>query len=439
MQGLAKAKKGATEVKSLTKLKKQKLVVARAAQVEMALPVAGVLSDVRSAFFGLCVNAGKAVLTAMMEEERAALCGPKGVPNPTRSAYRGGHTRSQVTLAGQRIAIERPRARHVEAGEVALPSFEWAAHRDPLDAATIAAIAAGVSTRRYRTTLDPLPAEESAAAVSKSAVSRRFVALSRERLEQWLACALEQVKLPVVMIDGIHFKDRVVLVALGFDPEGRKHVLGIREGSTENTRVVRSLLSDLIERGLDAEMARLWIIDGGKALRRAITEVFGASALVQRCQEHKRRNVLDHLPEHLHVSVGRAMKDAWHSADPVLAKRQLERLANSLAKSHPGAAASLREGLAETLTLIGLGIDGALYKTFRTTNPIENLNGLIGHYTHNVKRWRDGEMVLRWIGTALHEASGGFRAVRGFRDMKRLVTALEERMQLATPLERKFA
>jgi putative transposase len=123
----------------------------------------------------------------------------------------------------------------------------------------------------------------------------------------------------------------------------------------------------------------------------------------------------------------------------VLAKRQLERLANSLAKSHPGAAASLREGLAETLTLIGLGIDGALYKTFRTTNPIENLNGLIGHYTHNVKRWRDGEMVLRWIGTALHEASGGFRAVRGFRDMKRLVTALEERMQLATPLERKFA
>lgn len=425
-------------MKSLTKLKKQKLV-ARDAQVEMTLPVAGVLSDVRSAFFGLCVNAGKAVLTAMMEEERAALCGAKGVPNATRSAYRGGHTRSQVTLAGQRIAMLRPRARHIETGEATLPSFQWATHRDPLDAATIAAIAAGVSTRRYRTTLDPLPADESAAAVSKSAVSRRFVALSSERLEQWLASRLDLVQLPVVMIDGIHFKDRVVLVALGFDTDGRKHVLGIREGSTENTRVVRSLISDLIERGLHANTPRLWIIDGGKALRRAITEVFAASALVQRCQEHKRRNVLDHLPEHLHASVGRAMKDAWHSKDAALAKRQLERLANSLAKPHPGAAASLREGLVETLTLRTLGIDGALYRTFRTTNPIENLNGLVAHYTRNVKRWRDGEMVLRWIGTALHEASGGFRAARGFRDIKRLVDALEEPVQLATHIERRIA
>lgn len=426
-------------MKSLTKSKKRKLAAVRDAQIEVALPVAGALNDVQSAFFGLCVIAGKAVLTAMMEEERAAVCGAKGVPSPTRSAYRGGHTRSQVTLAGQRIAIARPRARHIETGEVSLPSFQWATHRDPLDAATIAAIAAGVSMRRYGTTLDPLPAGESAAAVSKSAVSRRFVALSSRRLEQWLASRLDHVRVPVVMIDGIHFKDRVVLVALGFDTDGRKHVLGIREGSTENTRVVRSLISDLIERGLDADTPRLWVIDGGKALRRAIMEVFGASALVHRCQEHKRRNVLDHLPEHLHASVGRAMKDAWHSEDAALAKRQLERLANSLAKAHPGAAASLREGLAETLTLTTLGIHGALYRTFRTTNPIENLNGLIGHYTRNVKRWRDGEMVLRWIGTALHEASGGFRAVRGFRDMKPLVAALEEHVQLATAIERKIA
>ena len=426
-------------MKSLTKSKKQELAAVRDAQVELALPVAGVLNDVRSAFFGLCVNAGKAVLTAMMEQERAAVCGAKGVPNPMRSAYRGGHTRSQVTLAGQRIAIARPRARHIQTGEISLPSFQWATHRDPLDTATIAAIAAGVSTRRYGTTLDPLPAGESAGAVSKSAVSRRFVALSSERLEQWLASRLEHVRLPVVMIDGIHFKDRVVLVALGFDTDARKHVLGLREGSTENTRVVRSLISDLIERGLNADTPRLWIIDGGKALRRAITQVFGAGALVHRCQEHKRRNVIDHLPEHLHASVGRALKDAWHSKDAALAKRQLERLANSLAKAHPGAAASLREGLAETLTLTTLGIGGALYRTFRTTNPIENLNGLIAHYTRNVKRWRDGEMVLRWIATALHEASGGFRTVRGFRDMKRLAAALDEHVQLATHIERKVA
>ena len=426
-------------MKSLTKSKKQKLVAVGDAQIEFSLPVAGALNDVRSAFFGLCVNAGKTVLTAMMEEERAAICGAKGVPSPTRSAYRGGHTRSQVTLAGQRIAIARPRARHIESGEISLPSFQWATHRDPLDAATIAAIAAGVSTRRYGTTLDRLPAGESASAVSKSAVSRRFVALSTQRLEQWLASRLDHVRLPVVMIDGIHFKDRVVLVALGFDTDGRKHVLGIREGSTENTRVVRSLISDLIERGLEVDTPRLWVIDGGKALRRAIVELFGASALVHRCQEHKRRNVLDHLPEHLHASVGRAMNDAWHSKDAALARRQLERLANSLAKAHPGAAASLREGLAETLTLTTLGIHGTLYRTLRTTNPIENLNGLIGHYTRNVKRWRNGEMVLRWIGTALHEASGGFRAVRGFRDMKPLVAALEEHVQLATAIERKIA
>ena len=426
-------------MKSLTKSKKQKLAAVGDAQIEFSLAVAGALNDVRSAFFGLCVNAGKAVLTAMMEEERAAVCGAKGVPSPTRSAYRGGHTRSQVTLAGQRIAIARPRARHIKTGEVSLPSFQWATHRDPLDAATIAAIAAGVSTRRYGTTLDPLPAGESASAVSKSAVSRRFVALSTQRLEQWLASRLDHVRLPVAMIDGIHFKDRVVLVALGFDTHGRKHVLGMREGSTENTRVVRSLISDLIARGLDADTPRLWVIDGGKALRRAIMELFGASALVHRCQEHKRRNVLDHLPQHLHASVGRAMNDAWHSKDAALARRQLERLANSLAKAHPGAAASLREGLAETLTLTTLGIHGALYRTLRTSNPIENLNGLIGHYTRNVKRWRDGEMVLRWIGTALHEASGGFRAVRGFRDMKPLVAALEEHVQLATAIERKVA
>lgn len=411
-------------MKFLTKSIRAKFAAADA-QVQLSLPVAGVLREVRSAFFGLCINSGKAVLAAMMEAERTALCGPKGVPDTGRTAYRGGHTSTSVVLGGRRIAISRPRARALEAQELSLPTFEWASKSDPLNAATLAAIAAGVSTRRYGTTLDPLPASELQSAVSRSAVSRRFVALSAEQLSQWLTRRIE-VALPAVMIDGIHFQDRVVLVALGFDARGKKHVLGIWEGSTEKTQVVRALLSDLIHRGLNADTPRLWIIDGGKALRRAILEVFGATALIQRCQEHKRRNVLEHLPEELHTSVGRAMKDAWESKDAVLAKRQLERLANSLAKTHPGAAGSLREGLDETLTLIGLGIEDALYKTLRTTNPIENLNGLIGHYTRNVKRWRDGHMVLRWIATSLNQASRGFRALRGYRDMKRLVTALAQ-------------
>lgn len=424
-------------MKSLTKSIRPK-IIANDVPVQLSLPIAGVLQDVQSAFFGLCVNAGKAVLSAMMEAERTALCGPKGIPDAERSAYRGGHTRSWVTLGGRRITIARPRARAVEAGELPLPTFAWAAQSDPLNAATIAAMTARVSTRRYRTTLDPLPAGEGQSAISKSAVSRRFVALSAEQLRLWVSRRIE-VALPVVMIDGIHFQERVVLVALGFDAQGKKHVLGICEGSTEKTQVVRALLSDLIERGLDADAPRLWVIDGAKALRRAITETFGASAFVQRCQEHKRRNVLDHLPDELHASVGRALRDAWETKDPVLAKRQLERLVQSLTKHHPGAAASLREGLEDTLTLIVLRIDEALYRTFRTTNPIENLNGLIAHYTRNVKRWRDGQMVLRWVGTALREASRGFRAVRGYRDMKQLTSALAQRVHSAFDVQSKVA
>ena len=414
---------------------KPALRVVPAAQVQLSLAMDGVLRDVQHAFYGLCVNAGKEVLSAMMEADRVALCGAKGVPDARRRAVRGGHTAGAVVLGGQRIGITRPRARSMDRGELHLGTYEWAAQRDPLDAATLAAIAAGVSTRRYAGTLDELPPPEEALSVSKSAVSRRFVALSQEQLQQWLTRSLADIDLPVVMIDGIHFRDRVILVALGIDAKGSKHVLGLREGSTESTRVVRSLLSDLIERGLDADRARLWVIDGGKALRRAIVECFGALALVQRCQEHKRRNVIEHLPEELHASVGRALRDAWGGANAELASKQLKRLATSLQARHPGAAASLREGLEETLTVQGLGITDALYRTLRTTNPIENLNGSIGHYTRNVKRWKDGQMALRWVASAFSDATGRFRKLRGHRDIKTLIAALAARVARADKAE----
>lgn len=410
-----------------------------AATVQLTLPVQGVLQDVRHAFYGLCIQAGKQVLAAMMEADRIALCGPKGVPDAHRRAVRGGSTASAVVLGGQRIGVRRPRARAVDVGELELPTFAWAAAADPLNAATMAAIAAGVSMRRYGSTLEPLPPPEAARSTSKSATSRRFVALSEEQLLQWLSCSLEKVDLPVVMIDGIHFRGRVILVALGIDAQGNKHVLGLREGSTESSRVVRALLSDLIDRGLDADRARLWVIDGGKALRRAIVETFGATALIQRCQEHKRRNVIEHLPEELHASVGRALRDAWDSTDAELARKQLQRLAASLQCKHPGAAASLREGLDETLTVQALGITGALYRTLRTTNPIENLNGSIAHYTRNVKRWRDGQMTLRWVASALSDAKGRFRKLRGHRDMKQLMAALDRRINATPPAELKAA
>lgn len=418
---------------------KPALRVVPAATVQLTLPVQGVLKDVQSAFYGLCIRAGKEVLAAMMEADRVALCGPKGVPDAGRRAVRGGTTHSAVVLGGQRIAVRRPRAREVDAAELSLPTFEWAAAIDPMNAATMAAVAANVSMRRYASTLEPLPESETTMSTSKSATSRRFVALSEKQLSEWLSQPLGKLDLPVVMIDGIHFRDRVILVALGIDTKGNKHVLGLREGSTESTRVVRSLLSDLVDRGLDADRARLWVIDGGKALRRAIVDCFGKMALVQRCQEHKRRNVLEHLPQELHVSVGRAMRDAWDSSDAELAKKQLQRLASSLNSKHPGAAASLREGLEETVTVQSLGITGALYRTLRTTNPIENLNGSIAHYTRNVKRWRDGQMTQRWIGSALSDAKDRFRKLRGHRDMKHLVAALQRRVEPSVATDRKVA
>lgn len=418
---------------------KPALRVVPAATVQLTLPVQGVLKDVKSAFYGLCIQAGKEVLAAMMEADRIALCGPKGVPDARRRAVRGGNTRSAVVLGGQRINVQRPRARALDTGELDLPTFAWAAAGDPLDEATMAAIAAGVSMRRYGSTLEPLPKSEKALSTSKSATSRRFVALSEEQLAQWVSRPLGELDLIVVMIDGMYFRGRVILVALGIDVKGDKHVLGLREGSTEATRVVRSLLSDLIERGLDADRARLWVIDGGKALRKAIVECFGARALVQRCQEHKRRNVLEHLPKDMHASVGRAMRDAWDGANADSAKKQLQRQASSLQSKHPGAAASLREGLEETLTAQGLGITGALYRTLRTTNPIENLNGSIAHYTRNVKRWRDGEMTLRWVASALSDAKDRFRKLRGHRDIKTLITAIDRRVAQARPADLKAA
>ncbi len=405
-----------------------------AAQVQISIPVQGVLRDVRHAFLGLCIDAGQRVLAAMMEADRVALCGAKGVPDGRRRAVRGGSTASRVVLGGQRIAVRRLRVRSLHEGELALPSFEWAAGADPLDAATLAAIAAGVSTRRYSATQEPVPAAHHPSAASKSAVSRRFVQLSEQQLSEWLGRRLDDLDLPVVMIDGIHFRERVVLLALGIDAKGDKHILGLREGSTEATRVVASLLSDLVERGLDADRMRLWVTDGGKALRKAIVRTFGRCALIQRCQEHKRRNVIEHLPRDMHASVNRALRDAWNGDNADLAKRQLQRLAGSLQARHPGAAASLREGLEDTLTAQALGLSGALYRTLRSTNPIENLNGLVAHYTRNVKRWSGGQMVLRWVASALADAATRMRKLRGCGQMKALLKALDAKA--AEPNER---
>lgn len=394
--------------------------------VELPMPVLGAVLDAREAFHELCIETGRRTLLAMMEADREALCGPRGRHDAGRRAGRGGSAPSRVTLGGRQVQIPRLRARSPER-ELPLPSFIWAAGRDPLDAHTMEAMAAGVSTRRYRRTLDPLPEHMPEHATSRSAVSRRFVALSSEQMHEFLSRPLDELDIRVVFIDGKVFREHCLVIAVGLDSQGRKHVLGLREGSTENARVATALVADLVERGLPTERALLFVVDGAKALRKAIRDVYGELGFVQRCRLHKGRNVLEHLPKHMHPSIARAMRDAWAAESAELAQRQLERLAHSLEREHPGAAASLREGLEETLTVQRLGVTGALARTLATTNLIENLNGSITTYTRNVKRWRGGQMIQRWVTTALLEAQKRFRRVRGCRDMHRLIAVLDAR------------
>ena len=355
--------------------------------VEIPLPLLGAIANIEQSFFGLCIDAGQQVLASMMEQDREDLCGPRWKRDPDRRAGRAGTTKSEVTLGGRRIAIPRPRVRSQAGQEMELPSFAFAANRDPLDHHTLKAMACGVSTRKYARSLDALPEEIDERSVSRSSVSRRYVAMTTKQMTTWLTTPLGDRHFPIIMIDGIILGDHTVLIALGIDTDGKKQVLGLREGDTENSRVAKALLRDLASRGLDPERARLFVIDGATALSSAIRKMFGSLGVIQRCQIHKQRNILSHLPDGLCESVKTILKEAWGLSDAKVAKRRLENLASSLETDHPGAAASVLEGLDKTLTLQSLGITGTLYKKLRTTNAIENLNSGIATYSRNVKRW----------------------------------------------------
>ena len=407
--------------------------------VEIPLPLLGAFANIEKSFFELCIDSGQQVLQAMMEQDREDLCGPRWKRDPDRSAGRGGTTKSEVTLGGRRIAIKRPRVRSKKGEEVELPSFAFAADRDPLDHHTLNAVACGISSRKYARSLDSLPEEIEDRSTSKSSVSRRYVAMTTKQMTSWLTTPLGDHHFPIIMIDGIHMGDHLVLIALGIDFEGKKQVLGLREGDTENGQVVRSLLRDLLDRGLEQERARLFVIDGAKALTSAIEKTFGSLAEIQHCQIHKRRNILGHLPDRLHESVKAILKEAWSLGDAKVAKRRLERLASSLEADHPGAAASIKEGLDHTLTLQRLGLCGVLYKKLRTTNAIENLNSGIVTYTRNVKRWQGGRMVVRWVSAAIVEAEKKFRRVKGWRDIEKLIRALEVKEQKQEAIAKRVA
>ncbi len=395
--------------------------------VQVPLPMLLSLEMARQSFLDVCISAGLEVLARGMEEDRTAQCGAKGAHDSERKAVRWGKTSSEVTLGGRRIPISRPRVRGVAGGEQTLPWFKWATDRDPMNLRTLEEVAIGVSMRNYARALETLPPDVAERSVTKSSVSRRFVALTKVKLRQWLSRPLGDWDLRVVMIDGVYFKDRILLICLGIEADGSKHVLGLREGTTENATLCRSLLRDLIERGLPSDKAMLFVIDGGKGIHKAIVETYGRLAKIQRCQVHKKRNILEHLPEERHATVSRLINQAYlDTEDADLALRQLQQLASSFEKTYPSATASVLEGLDETLTLKGLGIHGVLYKSLRSTNAIENLNGTVGFHTRNVKRWRNGLMIQRWVAMALTEAEKKFRRIRGFGAMGHLVAALDE-------------
>ena len=385
--------------------------------------VANVAAVVREGLHELVVRSGLGVVGAMLEADREALCGPR-YEHSEHGAHRAGHVRGELAMGGRRVEVKRPRVRSIEGRELPLPTWEHFAGLDPLSERAYEQMLVGVATRGYSRSLEPLGPSVKTRGTSKSAVSRRFVAATAARVEEQLSRPLGDLKLAVLMMDGIHFGEHVILVALGIDESGKKHVLGLREGATENAASCTALLTNLTERGLETTRSRLMVIDGGKALRRAVREVFGKRALVQRCQLHKKRNVLDQLPERMRASVSAALSQAYASRDKATALRLLHNLERRLAKEHPGAAASLREGLEETLTVVGLGLPRALERTLATTNPIENLNSVARRVCGRVKRWRGGEMIVRWMVGAMSEAAKGFRRLKGHAGMPLLIAWL---------------
>jgi putative transposase len=381
------------------------------------------------------VGTGLGVLHSLLDTDVERLAGPKGRHNPDRGAVRHGTQAGKVTLGGRRVRVDRPRVRTADgAAELPLPTWQAFAATELLDQLTLERMLAKLSTRRYHAGLEPVGSRiaQDATGTSKSAISRRFVAATERALADLLAADLTGLDLVALMVDGIRVAEHCCVVALGITIDGTKIPLGLAEGATENATVTRDLLVGLRDRGLEVTRPILVVIDGAKALRRAVTDVFD-HPIIQRCQLHKLRNVTDRLPDALASTVAKRMRRAYHHADALVAEADLEALARELHRSHPGAAASLREGLAETLTVIRLGVPPTLARTLRSTNSIESMIAICRDHAANVKRWQDGQMVLRWVAAGMGEAAKQFRRVNGYLYLPALRAALEATITTVTP------
>ena len=324
--------------------------------------------------------------------------------------------------------MRRPRMRATDgSGELAVASYELFSQTEMLGRMAMERMLAGLSTRRYPVGLEPVGTrtEQTATSTSRSAVSRRFVAATETALGELLAADLSGLDLVALMVDGVHVGEHCCVVGLGIDIDGRtKHPLSLVEGSTENATLVTELIVGLRERGLDVTRPILVVLDGSKALRRAVLDVFDRPVLA-RCQLHKIRNVQDKLPEKMRQVVAARMRQAYHAASALAAEAELTALAAELDRTHPGAAASLREGLAETLTVLRLGLPPTLARTFRSTNAVESMISICRDHASNVKRWRDGQMALRWCAAGMVEAGKQFRRVNGHLHLRSLRDTLE--------------
>lgn len=389
------------------------------------------LANMTASFENFCLASGIEALTEMMEDDAAAACGPRHGRGKGRRAHRWGKARGRIGFHGGKVEIDRPRLRGFNGKELALPSWAAAQAEDWLGRWAMNQMLINVSTRKFRRSVrlpeSDVPARKGSG-LSKSAASRRFVALSASRLAEWMASDLSGLDLLVIQIDGIHMDEDMTLVAaIGVDVNGDKHPLGVAEGATENAATVKALIANLIERGLDPATPRLFIIDGSKALSKAIRAAFGREAAIQRCQIHKTRNIMDRLPKSMHAQVRRVLRQAWEMDDAGKAETLLRNLARRLEKDWEGVAASILEGLDEMLTVTRLGLPPELRRSLACTNMIENVMGTLRRVCRNVKYWRSPSMALRWAGAAMQEAAKGFRRLKAHKQLPFLQAALVAR------------
>jgi putative transposase len=390
--------------------------------VQMVLPMAEMVGWLRQGVGELVRQAGLQLMDLLMQEEVRELVGERSQRQADRKANRWGSERGYCVVMGQKVPVERPRVRSTDDQEVRLGSYELFHRGEPLTETVWEKLMLGLSTRKYGQAVRQFT---EAYGLEKSAVSEHFIEASREKLQAMMERRLDKLRLCALLIDATPFEGQQMVAALGIAQDGRKMILGIRQGATENATVVGELLGDLVSRGLDFSEPRLYVLDGGKALTAAVKKHAGESAAIQRCQVHKRRNVLDHLTDEHKPAVAKRLHAAYALEDYAAAKQALNALHRELMDLNPSAARSLGEGMEETLTVHRLHVPMQLRKTLASTNVIESAFSIVEQVCKNVKRWHGGDQRERWVGSGLLVAQKQFRKVTGHRQIPALTRELE--------------